>query len=43
MSVSTIVRLSEHDNIVGVKDSVGDVAKLAQIVLATGDNHFQVT
>lgn len=36
------VQLSAHPNIVGIKDSGGNVAKLGQIVYKTQNNNFQV-
>jgi 4-hydroxy-2-oxoglutarate aldolase len=41
MSVETIVELSAHDNIAGVKDSSGNVAKMGEIV-QRADAGFQV-
>ena len=41
MSADTIVSLSEHANIIGVKDSSGDTGKIAEIVLRAPDD-FQV-
>ena len=41
MSADTIVPLSEHDNIIGMKDSSGDTAKIAEIVLRAPED-FQV-
>ncbi|XP_014667509.1 PREDICTED: 4-hydroxy-2-oxoglutarate aldolase, mitochondrial-like [Priapulus caudatus] len=42
MSVDAVIQLSEHPNIIGFKDSGGDLAKLGYIVLKTKDNGFQV-
>ncbi len=36
-----VVRLSSHPNIVGIKDSAGDVAKIGQMVAATQQEDFQ--
>ncbi|MDQ6661213.1 MAG: dihydrodipicolinate synthase family protein [Chloroflexota bacterium] len=41
MDAATICTLAEHPNIIGVKDSAGNVAKLAQIVAQVPDD-FQV-
>jgi 4-hydroxy-2-oxoglutarate aldolase len=41
MSADTIVPLSEHGNIIGLKDSSGDTAKIAEIVLRAPEG-FQV-
>ncbi len=41
MDAATICTLAEHPNIIGVKDSAGNVAKLAQIVALAPDD-FQV-
>jgi 4-hydroxy-2-oxoglutarate aldolase len=41
LDASTIVRISRHPNIVGIKDSSGNVGKLAHIV-GTADDDFQV-
>jgi len=35
LDAGTIIALAEHPNIIGVKDSAGNLAKLAQIVAAT--------
>ena len=37
-----VVRLSCHPNIVGIKDSGGDVAKIGEMVAATEQEDFQV-
>merc|ERR1719376_1012364 len=42
LSLAAITTLARHPNIVGVKDSGGDVTKLASIVHATKDQDFQV-
>ncbi len=36
VSVDTIARLSEHKNIVGVKDAVGDLGMTAQLIMRCG-------
>jgi 4-hydroxy-2-oxoglutarate aldolase len=38
LDAALIARLAEHPNIVGVKDSAGNIAKLAQIVAAVPDD-----
>ncbi len=38
LDAETICTLAEHPNIIGLKDSAGDIAKLAQIVGATSEN-----
>lgn len=38
MAVDTVARLAEHPNIVGMKDSAGDVSQLADIVRLTPDD-----
>ncbi|KAF2365976.1 DapA-like [Trinorchestia longiramus] len=42
ISVSAVKTLSQHRNIVGMKDSGGDVTKLASLVHVAKDNNFQV-
>lgn len=42
MSAEVIIKLSRHANIIGLKDSNGDVAKLGNIVYNTRENDFQV-
>ncbi|XP_041369883.1 4-hydroxy-2-oxoglutarate aldolase, mitochondrial-like [Gigantopelta aegis] len=37
-----IVKLSQHPNIVGVKDSGGDISKIGSLVHRTSKNNFQV-
>lgn len=37
-----IIHLSEHKNIIGLKDSAGDIAKLGSLVYATQKNDFQI-
>lgn len=41
MDAVTVTRLAQHPNVIGIKDSGGDVSKLAQIVGAVEDG-FQV-
>lgn len=38
---ATICALAEHPNIIGVKDSSGNMAKLAQVVAATAGSRFR--
>ncbi|KAL5022079.1 hypothetical protein ScPMuIL_001234 [Solemya velum] len=42
LSQEVVIRLSQHPNIIGLKDSAGDIAKLANIVYKTSGNNFQV-
>src|SRR5207248_9448353 len=45
LDAHTICTLAEHPNIIGVKDSAGDMAKFAQIVAAVAgqdNSHFSV-
>lgn len=42
LPADVVIRLASHDNIVGVKDSGGDVAKLADIVYKTESADLQV-
>jgi 4-hydroxy-2-oxoglutarate aldolase len=47
LDAAIIVTLAEHPNIIGVKDSAGNMAKLAQVVATTsaaggGSRHFSV-
>ena len=37
-----IIKLSSHPNIIGLKDSGGDISKLGYLVYKTGGNDFQV-
>lgn len=41
MDAATVERIARHPNVIGIKDSGGDVGKLAQIVDAAGES-FQV-
>lgn len=42
LPVQTAVRLSSHPNIIGMKESGGDVAKIGQMVHLTKDQNFQL-
>ncbi|XP_023215789.1 4-hydroxy-2-oxoglutarate aldolase, mitochondrial-like [Centruroides sculpturatus] len=42
LSASVIIKLSSHPNIIGLKDSGGDVSKLGYIVHKTKEHNFQV-
>jgi 4-hydroxy-2-oxoglutarate aldolase len=42
VDVATICALAEHTNIIGVKDSSGNLAKMAQVVAATSLSRFRV-
>ncbi|ESO03624.1 hypothetical protein HELRODRAFT_157064 [Helobdella robusta] len=42
MDSNLVTRLSEHPNIIGLKDSGGDLSKMADIVYKTRDSQFQV-
>ncbi len=43
MNAATVVELSHHPNIIGVKECSGDLAKLGQVAQRTADNpHFAV-
>jgi len=42
LSSDVIIRLAAHPNIIGLKDSAGDVAKLGNIVYKTNHSDFQV-
>jgi len=42
LQYNIVVKLSSHPNIIGLKDSGGDVEKMAKIVEATKSNNFQV-
>lgn len=43
MAVETIARLAEHPNIVGIKDSSGDVSQLSAIVQSTPEDFVVLT
>ncbi|KAL4231156.1 4-hydroxy-2-oxoglutarate aldolase [Mactra antiquata] len=42
LSADVIIQLSTHSNIVGVKDSGGDISKIGYMVHKTKNNNFQV-
>lgn len=42
LPADVVIRLASHQNIIGLKDSGGDVAKLANIVYKTQDSGLQV-
>ncbi|ELT93592.1 hypothetical protein CAPTEDRAFT_21733 [Capitella teleta] len=42
LALEVIVRLSEHPNIIGMKESGGDIAKIGNMVFKTAENNFQV-
>ena len=42
LSVEVAVKLSAHPNIIGIKDSGGDITKIGQLVHATKGQNFQV-
>lgn len=42
LPADVVIRLASHDNIIGLKDSGGDVAKLADIVYKTENTDLQV-
>uniref|UniRef100_A0A914UKG5 4-hydroxy-2-oxoglutarate aldolase, mitochondrial n=1 Tax=Plectus sambesii TaxID=2011161 RepID=A0A914UKG5_9BILA len=42
LSAEVVIALASHPNIVGLKDSGGDIVKLTKIVHATRDDEFQV-
>ncbi|KAK3589424.1 hypothetical protein CHS0354_020753 [Potamilus streckersoni] len=42
LAPEVIITLSKHPNIIGLKDSGGDVAKLANLVYKTKGNNFQI-
>jgi 4-hydroxy-2-oxoglutarate aldolase len=42
LDAASICALAEHPNIIGVKDSSGNMAKLAQVVAATSPSRFRV-
>jgi len=42
LSINLIVRLSQIDNIIGIKDSSGDMTKAAEIIRCTKDDGFAV-
>ncbi|GFO37986.1 4-hydroxy-tetrahydrodipicolinate synthase [Plakobranchus ocellatus] len=40
--VDAVVKLAQHHNIIGIKDSGGDITRIASIVFATASSDFQV-
>ena len=42
LSVSVIQRLASHPNIIGIKDSGGDISKIAHLVHVTKGQNFQI-
>lgn len=42
LAIDVVVKLSSHPNIIGLKDSGGDISKLGEIVYRTQGNNFQV-
>jgi 4-hydroxy-2-oxoglutarate aldolase len=42
LSVNVVLRLASHPNIVGIKDSGGDITKIAHMVHATKAQKFQI-
>lgn len=42
LSVEVVIRLAQHSNIIGIKDSGGDVTKIGHMVHATRDDKFSV-
>ncbi len=42
LETGTASALSSHENIIGIKDSSGNVEKLSEIISSTGDNEFSV-
>ena len=42
LAVDVVIRLAKHPNIVGIKDSGGDITKLGSLVHGTKDQDFQV-
>ena len=42
LPVDVVTRLSRHPNIVGIKDSGGDITKIGEMVSATEQEDFQV-
>ncbi|KAK3095291.1 hypothetical protein FSP39_012891 [Pinctada imbricata] len=42
LAPEVIIRLSEHPNIIGLKDSGGDISKLGNLVYMTKKNDFQI-
>lgn len=42
LPLSSVIKLASHPNIIGIKDSGGDITKLASMVHLTRDQEFQV-
>ena len=42
MEAGTVATLSSHENIIGIKDSSGNVEQLSEIISLTGENKFSV-
>ncbi|ELT93590.1 hypothetical protein CAPTEDRAFT_134600 [Capitella teleta] len=42
LALDVVVRLSEHPNIIGMKDSGGDVTKIGNMIFKTAKNNFQI-
>ncbi|GAB1604717.1 4-hydroxy-2-oxoglutarate aldolase, mitochondrial-like [Argonauta hians] len=42
LAEDVIIQLADHPNIIGLKDSGGNIAKLSNIIFATKDKDFQV-
>ena len=42
LPLQTVVNLASHPNIIGIKDSGGDITKIASMVHLTADQDFQV-
>lgn len=43
MGIETVARLAEHPNIIGIKDSTGDVAQLSAILQSTSEDFIVLT
>ena len=41
LAADTIIRLARHPNIIGIKESGGDVAKIGRLVAETAEHGFQ--
>ena len=42
LEVETVSALSSHENIIGIKDSSGNVEQLSEIISLTGEKEFSV-
>jgi len=42
LPLDTVIRLAQHKNIIGIKESGGDITKIASIIHGTRDENFQV-